>query len=788
MEKASIDFLYKVRGNFSPNGLQKIFISFHPSDIAKMDDVISDILAIANCAVYYHKDLFFMDDIDLEDYGLKLQEMKLFVVIVSTNYLSNDSLSKCWEYDFAMRHNIPLLPIAVESGLEELFAIEMNRIGNGYGDIQLLKSQDTDKTEIPYKQKLLRDFGAILVNDNEIERVKRAFNGQIFLSYRKKDRKFANELMRTIHSISSLQNVSIWYDEFISSGEKWSDQIENALKNCDVFLLMVSPFIAEPDNYVIKEEYPAAQRQNKKIISAKKVERQSETPNQNELEQLFPGLKVFINGDNAAELEEALCELKDNEKRNPEKDYLIGLAFFNGIGVERNSEKAVSLIIASAQEGLPESIDKLAEMYWTGDGIARNYEISILWRKKLVEILENQLIEIKNHDKTLKYIKALESLVYSLFDLSAYRDSLSYGKKLVVFIEQAVSNFQSSEISHYQAQAYDLCGINSRRLGLYDDAITYARKYCDVSIERYETEPTLTNLHNLSVAYGRIGDAYYAIGDLKQTEAWYLRALEIDVRVDEELQSLDSAYGLSASNLVLGDIHMRNRAYEKADQYYVQAVGLRKKILDANCTDKYRKAYGEAILARGTSLLLKGDIIKANILFTEAKDIMVSLAEEYGTIESQHACSVALNRCGKISEMEGDLEKALAYYSDGLVRREQILSRIRTAEVVYEYALNLFFMAGIYQLLYDNTNAKTKYAEVVEKLLPILSKDKKGDWHQIFAEAAFEWFKLDTFAGKRYLQYAIDAWKWLHEKQPEDNYYHKQYTLCKKMYSRCYPN
>ena len=167
---------------------------------------------------------------------------------------------------------------------------------------------------------------------------------------------------------------------------------------------------------------------------------------------------------------------------------------------------------------------------------------------------------------------------------------------------------------------------------------------------------------------------------------------------------------------------------------------------------------------------------------------MTTLADEYGTIESQHACSVVLNRCGKISEMKGDFEQALAYYSDGLARRKNILLRIRTAEVVYEYALNLYFIAGIHQHLYDNLSAKKNYEEIVLILLPILSKDRKGDWHRIFAEASFEWFKLDTFAGKCYLQYAIDAWKWLYERHPENKYYQKQYTLCQKMYSRCYPN
>lgn len=782
-----IDFSYKVRGNFSPNGLQKVFFSFHPSDAEQMERISGDVLSLANCAIYYHTDSFSKEDIDLKDYELKLREMKLFVVIVTTNYLMNDSVSKNWEYGFAVKHNIPIIPIAVESEFEDFFVAEMNRIGDGYGDIQLLKSQVNDKTEISYRQKLFRDLGKILVDDKEIERIKKAFSSQIFLSYRKKDRKYANELMRTIHNIPSLRNVSIWYDEFLSSGEKWSSQIGDALTNSDVFLLMVTPSITEPDNYVIKEEYPTARKQNKKIISVRKAIKQSEALNQEEMNRLFPGLKLFVDGNDAAELEDALHELADSGESNPEQDYLIGLAFFNGIDVERDNEKAVSLIVASAQKGLPEAVNKLAEMYWTGDGIAVNYENSILWRKKLIEIYGRQFTDMKNPEEMLNYIKALESLTSCLYELSAYRDSLRCGKRLASLMEQIASFSVSAEYSYYHAQAYDLCGKNCLRLELFDEAIDYAGKYYDFFRERYESESSTTNLHNLSVAYERMGDAYYAIGDLKKSEVWYLQALEVDTRIDEELQSVDSAYGLSVSSLVLGDIYMRNGAYEKADQCYAQVVNLREKILDAENSDERRKEYGEAILAWGTSSLLKGDIIKAKKLFHEARDIMKKLAEEYGTISSHHACSVVLNRCGKVCEVEGKFEEALGYYSDSLNRRKKILSRIRTAEAVYEHALTLFFRAGTYQHLYDNKHAKEDYEEVVNDLLPILSKDCRGDWHRIFAESAFEWFKTDTFAGKRYLQYAIDAWKWLVDRQPENDQFQKQYELCRKMYHRCYP-
>lgn len=204
-----IDFLYKSQGDFSPNGLQKVFVSFYTGDIVWMERVADDILDISDCAIWYHTDTLTEDDINLEDLGMKLQEMKLFVVIISTNYLTKDSLAKNWEYGFAMEHHIPFLPIEVESGLEEYFAEEMNRIHDGYGDIQLLKREVTDRTEISYYQKLVRELGSILLENEQIERIKQAFSGRIFLSYRKKDRKYANELMHTIHSIPSLKNVSM---------------------------------------------------------------------------------------------------------------------------------------------------------------------------------------------------------------------------------------------------------------------------------------------------------------------------------------------------------------------------------------------------------------------------------------------------------------------------------------------------------------------------------------------------------------------------------------------------
>ena len=67
MSSKIIDFLYRVRGNFSPNGLPKVFLSFHPADVVITEQISKDILSIANCAIYYHTETLSEENLNLED-------------------------------------------------------------------------------------------------------------------------------------------------------------------------------------------------------------------------------------------------------------------------------------------------------------------------------------------------------------------------------------------------------------------------------------------------------------------------------------------------------------------------------------------------------------------------------------------------------------------------------------------------------------------------------------------------------------------------------------------------
>lgn len=784
----SIEFFHKVRGNFSPNGLQKVFLSFHPADRSQMEQVASEILEIADCAIFYHLTSASVKakDINIEDYALKLKEMKLFVIVITTNYLTNDSLSKNLEFTFALEHNIPILPIAFESKLEELFAVEMNKIRTGLGAIQLLNRTVSDKTEIPYDQKLARALNAILADQKQINMIKAAFVKRIFLSYRKKDRKYANELMRTIHSVPSLERTSIWYDEFLSSGERWDDQIKEALHNSDVFLLLVTPFITEPDNYVIQKEYPEARSLKKPIISVNKVKNALHAPSMEELKKTFPGLKVFVDGDDASELENVLKEAGNPEKRTLEQDFLVGLAYFNGIDVERDNEKAVSLIIASAKSGLPEAISKLADMYWFGDGVSINYEKSILWRKSLAAIYEDRLLASQSECNLIAYAEALDCLTFCLFELSAFRESLEYGKRLSAILEKNRQNFPV--VDHYLARAYDFCGKSSRRLGRMYDAICYTQKYCELSEKQYTSDQTIINLHDLAVSYERMGDAYYDTQELSSAEEWYQKSRRMLEEIHHELRSSQSAYSLSALCLDLGDVYVKAHRYTEAFQQYDQATKLRKQVLDAEKSDAHKKAYGEAVLAMGTTSLYLHDFNCAQRLLFEAKEIMAEQAEKHKTIEAQHAYSVTLNRYARVFETTDCFKEALLCYTESLEIRKKILSKIRTADTVYEYAVTLFYIAITHESIFQLTAAKMEYDEVIELMRPLLSKDEKKTWHYLFAMATFHRFKLDTFSGKTYLQDAMKSMHWLTERCTDNIEYQKTYEQYCKIYKRCYPN
>lgn len=809
--KKQVQFLWKVNGDFSPQDLQKVFLAGHPSDTAQRQQLMEEILSLFDCAVFWHEDIGPLEAIDSADLDWNLRGMKLFVVVVTSNFLREENPARSYEYRFAVENHIPVLPIAMEPGLEETFAQQMEQVGPGYGKIQLLRHEETSRTEIPYRQKLFRDLSSILVPDQTIQKIRNAFSGQIFLSYRKKDRQYANELIRRIHSIPAFQQVAIWYDEFLSSGEVWSDQIFDALRASDLFLLMVTPAMSEPGNYVIREEYPTAVKQGIDILPVREAAG-SYTPEQLQtLQTLFPGLKRLIDGEDVSELEQELQKLASPKKLSKTKQYLIGLAFLNGIGVEKDPEKACVLLLAAAQSGLPQAMNKAAEMYWNGDGVAQDYHTAIQWRKNLVNWYQQASADGKAYSarKRQEQLQALTALCEDLCELGMYRDALFYAQQLADTAEQLTGESRSAET----AAAYDQLGRILSLLGSYQEAAQLYKKLCLSAKIRYEEASrklraflhtpgcTAANarrklavlkneLYILSLGYERLGSALYEMWDLEAAETSFRNALQIRETLYDQQQTRETAEGVAFLQTALGSLMLRKNDPAAAAEWYSKTAVLWQRARQSADGIPERRAYGEALLGWGKALLLQQEMDDAETISQKALRLFQEQAERYRTLECIRSYSAALNLCGRIAEAKADYPAASRYYTVSLECRRDLLKHFTSNGGIYDCALSRMLLAQVEYLQGLNRPAKQGYDEVLQMLRPLLPKDQNQSWHLLFSQAAFERFQLDTFSGEPYLQDAIRAEAWLAEHMPgeaartEHRNLQERYT---RVHRRCYP-
>ena len=274
----------KTLGEGSPNGKPRVFFTCHPADFERSFEKISaDIFAAQNCAIFYTPDMEYR--IPQEDMEVDIVAMNLVVIPVSLKLLREPNRAMDVDFPFAQNHGITVLPIMIESGVESVYARP-----DKFGKRQYLDSVTTDPTAVPYAEKLKKFLHSVLVDDETAQRIRRAFDAYIFLSYRKKDRRFANDLMRLIHKEPLCRDIAIWYDEYLVPSEEFDKNIRKALEKSELFTLLVTPNLINEENYVRTHEYPQARSSGKPILPV-----EAEKTDRKELEKQFEGIPKCIN-------------------------------------------------------------------------------------------------------------------------------------------------------------------------------------------------------------------------------------------------------------------------------------------------------------------------------------------------------------------------------------------------------------------------------------------------------------------------------------------------------------
>lgn len=395
----------QTRGNSNPHGKPKVYFTCHPKDLGHcFEEIADDIFETQDCVICYR-------DPELEYSKEELREfitdgMQLFVIAVTERLLEEPNQAMDVEFPLALEHHIPILPLLQEEGLDEKYA-------GRFGALQYLDKGNKDLTAIGFDEKLKGFLDSVLVGEREAEMVRRAFDAYVFLSYRKKDREAAQELMRFIHRNDRYRDIAIWYDEFLVPGKSFSESINSMLRRSRLFLLAVTPNIVNEENYVQQVEYPEARSQGRPILPA-----EVRKLNGKELELLeegYPEIPALVDPSQEeaffAELERKLKGVALGENSGDAMhNFCIGLAYLKGIDVETDHDKAVSLITGAARKKLPVAVQKLARMYEKGDGVARNFDEASHWWYQLVAIRMDEYGKKRDSDTGWELYVALRNL------------------------------------------------------------------------------------------------------------------------------------------------------------------------------------------------------------------------------------------------------------------------------------------------------------------------------------------------------------------------------------------
>ena len=415
-------FSYKTRGNSSPKDKPRVYFTCHPDDFERyFEKICEDIFKTHDCTVYYTDDM--NADLSDENNLVDLERMNLFVILVTFRLLTQPNRAMDSDFRFAMGKHIPVLPMMMEPGIDEFYSKP-----DKFDELQYINPYSHDLTEISYEEKLKKYLESVLLSDKLAQRVRKAFDAYIFLSYRKKDHAYANELMKLIHKNPECRDIAIWFDEFLTPGESFKENIDRVLQNSELFTLLVTPNLLEmPDdkpNFVMAKEYPAARDSGKKILPAEMQETDRDI-----LSSFFESIPESVDAQNDTEFRNRLLDsikrVATEANNNPEHNYLIGLAYLEGIDVEVNRELGIELITKAAQSNLLEAIELLHELYYEGNIVKRDYPSYFMWTKKLAGAY------IKTYGlKSEQALKALSSLAYAFGAVGEIHKSLKLYERI----------------------------------------------------------------------------------------------------------------------------------------------------------------------------------------------------------------------------------------------------------------------------------------------------------------------------------------------------------------------
>lgn len=654
-------------GEENPKGKNYIFFAAHPEDRdVYFESLRKEILQIEeNCVFWYDTAPEQPWDESVTD---TLAGIQLFLFPVTAKLLTTKNIALDVLLPYASKEQIAIMPILMEPGLDELYR-------QVFADRQYLDRVTQDITAIPYGEKLKNYLRNVLVSKETAEKIRAAFDAYIFLSYRKKDRVLASKLMRLIHEIPQMRDVAIWYDEFLVPGEDFNANIAQALEKSDLFTMAVTPNLVVEDNYVLKTEYPEARKADKPILAAQVADTDPVA-----FHNCFEDIPGSINAHNSEELKQALLDAFSKlrhitlaQNSDPMHTYLIGLAYLNGIDVERNADRALALITAAAEGACLDAMECLAGIYMFGTSRQRNDDLSIHWQQEATNRWREKCRNSASAEDRLH-------LADSLLQLGLRRQSQEQ-------IDAAIACYEEAE------KEYRFCTLDkecvrdaAENLRVTQTLLSTAclRKSDNDRVIRYESEMigqlasvpaenlTLTQKKRLALAYCNAAQAEESNGNTPDAAALHRCALNL-CENKEGRENLRRELGYIY--LAVGEQYLKHEGYlyecDDAADHFWEAEELFKSCLRESPNQQDRLGLCDAQLGLGITFT-QGQSFdfcerKLHAALTNASIVASSMS--WPLVKNRiYACHVRLSNLyrawGKIDQAQDHAAQAFSYSED----------------------------------------------------------------------------------------------------------------------------
>lgn len=696
------------RGKSDSRGKPRVWLTCHPQDLdIALSTVCEDLLRHANCAVWHDTEM--TAPYDIRELEACLDEMQLVVLAVTSRFLYAEHRAKDVELKYALRQHIPVLPILLESGL----AREFNRVTDT--KIQVVNRNVNDPTATPYDDVLDTYLKSVLVGDELAEKVRDAFDAYVFLSYRKKDRRHAQRLMHLIHENRQFRDIAIWYDEFLVPGEKYNDAIRDAFQKSGLFALAVTPNLLEPDNYVMKVEYPLARDRKKdegdlQIVPVELYETDLGDPrtDRRQLEAAYEDIPPVQDEHDPLEMNAALLAAleriaKKENDGSARHRFFIGLAYLCGIDVEINQKRALEMIRSAAEDPDPcyDATEKLVDMYTTGDGVARNPGTAIEWQRKLCA--QYRVAYEAQHDPDAhmgygtKFFRATIALSDMLREAGDPDGAYAAANHALAFGSMLKDEVGVREVDRDIALVCNRLGGLCREQGDIARAADYYRRSMEIYRRLAGEMGTARARRDLSVSLERLGDIRRKQKDRSEAQTMYSQALDIRAALARSQGTANARRDLSAILTKLGNIRKDQGDIDGAGGRYAEALEIDRVLAAEQRTAQARDDWAVSMVKMGDVRRKQMKYRDAVELLSQAVRIFDENARATGSVQYRKHLAAGLEKLAKAADAFSQPEWAGKCYERALAIREELESAFPSHTTRHELATCCFMCAEFFR-------------------------------------------------------------------------------------------